>query len=201
TEEGTIKILAFVGRRGGFRLVPEWFDIYSKWVLHGPVESHALSTVVVNPGFPALEWLACDEGANMLWSTFGKHIPQARRWNQFRTSHENAQLQREWRTEMPKWLRAHPETRSYWVQRWHANMAADHWSLSEDPKIGNADAIGAELKIYQRDFAEELTDRRGICAEVPWGKEWRAYRVLPAQRPVQGVDAGAPMINGAQPAD
>jgi len=144
--------------------IPEFFELYSA-MLRARGGGPRIRIGEVMWGKPALEWVACDEGARGIWRACEDVLPQAKAWERFPFSDAPGKLQGEWRRELPRWLKAHPECRSFWIQRWRQSLLkrgakyakyADRWP-------GDADSIRAAIVRFEKEFATELADRRGIC--------------------------------------
>jgi hypothetical protein len=155
--EGITQVL--VNLTTSLPVAPEWFDIFSDWIQAG-TESASLDIGQVNDGFPALQWRACDEGARNLWTPFLRFIPEAELWRGYFGHKEAPRLQKEWREKLPKWLKEHPEARSYWIQQWHRGLKTSlALMVDEKAKIAMRKAIAD----VEAEFKPELADRRGIC--------------------------------------
>jgi hypothetical protein len=141
---------------------PEWFDIYFSWINSG-ADTPVIDVGMVNDGIPALEWHACDEGARGLWPMFRPFIPESSLWQTFFANREAPKLQKEWREKLPKWLKEHPEARSYWIQQYYRERKK---VLENTTDAKNKEAVKMTLKEFETEFKPELADRRGICAEL-----------------------------------
>jgi len=157
------KMIARCAGRYPATYLPECFDLYTKWVrLSNGGPRLRIGAVVV--GKPALDWQLADEAAMEMARVFRDAIPKSERWLKAFASDNPSGRQAEWRRELPAWLEKHPEARSYWVQRYYRHLRGSHDKLA----LRNGERavlLKKAIKAYEAEFAEELADRRGICAE------------------------------------
>lgn len=145
-------------------MLPEYFDTFRAWLDLGP-ESPILEIGHVKRGAPALEWHVCDEAAFALWGAFAAVLPEVKQWNSFLNAPNNADLQKEWREKLPAWLAAHPEARSYWCQEYHEQLKGFVADVRKFYGLERIESAEGMLKKFESEFAKELADRRGICAD------------------------------------
>lgn len=141
--------------------VPELFDIYVSWLdkysgLAEPIRA-------ARPGYPELEWHIEDTAILLLAWRFRDHLPRYEAWSHYSISKENAQLQLEWRNELPKWLKAHSEARNYWIQECLRGMRKQV-DLYRPTLPEAAENLNVAILRFEKEFSVELADRTGICS-------------------------------------
>jgi len=181
TDEGTVRVMALVLSSSIADKLPERFDILSFWINSwtgsqaGSGWASVCLYVPVGREMACREWWTWDAAAEAFRSAFRDHMPAVTHshpgqfWES--TDKEKSSLLTEWREHMPRWLREHPEARSWWIQRFYHGCVNRRDRMVGDGRFADVlPRVETSIASLEREFPEELADRRGICANAEWNR-------------------------------